>query len=117
MVAAIAENVLKRIAREARDAIRIGPAFPLRHISELIGRRLYSTKVAGVRVHLRSRSTDGEVFRQIFSRREYDFSVQSSFDALMSVTTACCHLAQCPLSSMLERMLALQQFGSHSFSL
>ena len=80
--AAQAMNILTEIAREVRDVIRIGPAFPLRHISELIGRRLHTTKVGGVRVHLRSRSTDGEVFRQIFARRQYDFSGTEQFRRL-----------------------------------
>lgn len=87
-------RILKGITREMRDAIRIGPAFPLRHVSDLLGRPLYSTRIAGVKVHLRSRSSDGEVFRQTFSRRDYDISgteqlrrLEVSYNSLLSSGT------------------------------
>jgi FkbM family methyltransferase len=77
-------RILKAIARDMRDVISIGPAFPLRrHISELfLGTPLYTTKIAGVKVHLRSRSSDVEVFRQVFSCGEYDFSGTAQFRRL-----------------------------------
>jgi FkbM family methyltransferase len=70
--------------------MRFGPGFVLRHVSYLIGRPSHVATIDGFRVHLRRKSTDAVIFRQIFRKGDWDFSrfpqaqrVQSSYDAIV----------------------------------
>jgi FkbM family methyltransferase len=57
------------------DAFSLGLDFPLRHLSDLAGRPSYTARVRGVGpVHLRRRSSDASVVRQVFRGRDYDLS-------------------------------------------
>jgi FkbM family methyltransferase len=68
-------SALRNIAREVRDGWQLGMGFPLRHLSRVLGRKLHVTKVKGAgTVHLRTGSSDAEVFVQIFRRKEYDLA-------------------------------------------
>jgi FkbM family methyltransferase len=59
-----------------KDAIHLGPLFPLHIISSVFARRsAYKLYVAGVgRLHVRKNSSDIDVIRQIFRERDYDLS-------------------------------------------
>lgn len=61
------------LADNVHDALTMGAGFPLRHLSDKLGRPRYVTAVKGCgRVSLRAGSSDGAVFRQVFAHREYD---------------------------------------------
>ena len=63
-----------------RDAYWLGPTFPLRHISKLLGRRHHVTTITGKdTVRIRPNSSDAAVFVQVFRKREYDMSRHGQF--------------------------------------
>ena len=67
------------------DALTMGVGFPLRHLSDRLGRSRYDTGVRGFgRISLRARTSDGAVFRQVFARREYDLSRFPQHDRVLA---------------------------------
>jgi FkbM family methyltransferase len=67
-------TLLERVGENISDAVRFGPTFALRHVSNLVGRPLHTTTIDGFPVHLRRGSTDAAVFRQIFRKGDWDFN-------------------------------------------
>jgi FkbM family methyltransferase len=67
-------NLLVRGGENILDAMTFGPAFALRHLSNLAGRPLHPATVDGFPVYLRRASTDAAVFRQIFRKGDWDFT-------------------------------------------
>jgi FkbM family methyltransferase len=67
-------KLLARAGENISDAMRFGPAFALRHVSNLLGRPLHAANVDGFPVQLRRGSTDAAVFRQIFRKGDWDFT-------------------------------------------
>jgi FkbM family methyltransferase len=65
---------LAQAGENISDAMRFGPAFALRHVSNLLGRPLHAATVDGFPVQLRRGSTDAAVFRQIFRKGDWDFT-------------------------------------------
>jgi FkbM family methyltransferase len=67
-------KLMARAGENISDAMRFGPAFALRHVSNLLGRPLHAATVDGCPVQLRRGSTDAAVFRQIFRKGDWDFT-------------------------------------------
>lgn len=63
------------LARNVLDGALLGPTFPLRHLSQMLGRPFHTAHIrhAG-KVTFRPKSSDPEVFADIFRRKAYDFS-------------------------------------------
>jgi FkbM family methyltransferase len=67
--------IIRLLVEQLRDAFSLGLLFPLRHMFAAAGSRTFRTRVKGAgSLEIRSRSTDADVVRQVFRKREYDFS-------------------------------------------
>lgn len=71
---------LRLILENLMGAVEVGPRFPLRHISKLLGRQYHATisKRAG-KFYIRPNTTDDQAFIQVFQRRQFDFSEHRQF--------------------------------------
>jgi hypothetical protein len=59
-------DAMKWMAKNALDAVRISPTFPLRHVSALFNRKYHSAKIKRVaRIYFRPKSSDAETFIQV----------------------------------------------------
>ena len=57
------------------DAVKLGPGFPLRHVSRIMGRKYHTATIKRFgTIQLRPKSSDALVFAQVFRRKEYDLS-------------------------------------------
>jgi FkbM family methyltransferase len=78
-------RTLRWIVRNVQDGAMLGLTFPLRHISGLLGRAHHVTtiKKAGT-VWIRPKSSDGETFVQVFSKKVYDISRYPQFPRVIT---------------------------------
>jgi FkbM family methyltransferase len=73
-------SILGKILDNLVDGVKLGPAFPLRHLSGLLFRKYHVTNIKRVgTVHIRPTSSDAHTFIQVFSKREYDLSGRGQF--------------------------------------
>src|SRR5579862_2188807 len=57
------------------DAVKLGPGFPLRHVSRILGRKYHTATIKRFgTVQFRPESSDALAFVQVFRRKEYDLS-------------------------------------------
>ena len=68
-------SALAALARNILDCATLGPAFPLRHVSRVAGRRYHTATIrrAG-KVTFRPEASDAETFIDVFRHGAYDFS-------------------------------------------
>jgi FkbM family methyltransferase len=73
------------VLEDLMGAVEVGPGFPLRHISKLLGREYHITnsKKAG-KFYIRPNATDDQAFIQVFQRRQFDFSAHGQFPWVLS---------------------------------
>jgi FkbM family methyltransferase len=78
-------SIAGSILENLRDGAKLGPTFPLRHLSALLSREYHVThiKQAG-RVHIRPKGSDAATFIQVFRKREYDLSGRGQFSRVMT---------------------------------
>jgi FkbM family methyltransferase len=88
---------LTRVADKFLDAVELGPSFALRHCSYAIGRASHQANVHGFNVHLRRRSADAVMFRQIFRKGDWDFRRFPQASRVWSAYSAICRSGERPL--------------------
>ena len=75
--------ILQRVVRNLKDGIRFGPSFPMRHVSRLLGREIHRTRIKGYgTIQIRTKSTDAQVFAQVFHGQQYNFRRQHLAEAM-----------------------------------
>jgi hypothetical protein len=78
-------SILKGISRNLRDAIKLGPTFPLRHVSRTLGRKYHVSAIKGAGVvSFRPGSSDAQTITDIFANKAYDLSGWSQFQVVMA---------------------------------
>src|ERR1700722_6025602 len=79
------KRILDGVAMNLKDAVSLGPSFPLRHISGLLGRKYHVSTIKNAgKVHIRSRSLDASTFIEIFRGKAYDLSGLAQFPHVMA---------------------------------
>lgn len=78
-------SVAGALARNLLDFALLGPSFPLRHVSQLFGRRYHTANIRrGGTITFRPKSSDAETFIDIFRRGAYDFSWLKQYDRVLT---------------------------------
>jgi len=90
-------KLLERVGENFSDAVRFGPTFALRHLSNLVGRPLHAATVDGFPLHLRRGSTDAAVFRQIFRKGDWDFTRFPQAQRVWNAYHAIVRAGECPI--------------------
>jgi FkbM family methyltransferase len=86
------------ILSNVRDGLVLGPTFPLRHISGLLGRKYHVTTIKGVgTVRIRPKSSDAATFAQVFRNKEYDLSGRAQFSRVMAAYQSILNAGQIPI--------------------
>jgi|ERR1700683_1373089 len=67
------------------DAVELGPGFPLRHLSRMMGRKYHTTTIKRFgTVRIRSKSFDAVTFVKVFRRKEYDISAYGQYSRVIA---------------------------------
>lgn len=67
------------------DALELGPSFPLRHLSRMMGRKYHTATIKRFgTVRFRPKSSDAVTFIKVFRRREYDFSAYGQYSRVIA---------------------------------
>jgi FkbM family methyltransferase len=87
-----------KILTYVREGILLGPTFPLRHLSKILGRRYHVASIKGAgKVYMRPNNSDGEVFLKIFGKREYDFSSLYQFSRVTAAYRSILEAGKTPI--------------------
>lgn len=88
----------ERLQWTVREARCFGPGFVMRHWTALRGAKRHQWTMKGVGdVAIRHGTTDAEVMRQVFERREYDISHRGQYPAVRARYDAICASGRTPL--------------------
>jgi len=91
-------KLIRPVVEQIRDVSGLGLFFPLRHVSDLVGRPMFQARVRGAgRIAMRRNSTDADVVRQVFRKREYDFSGTAQYRAVCTAYGAMLEAGETPL--------------------
>ena len=90
--------IIERIWQNVLDAAVLGPTFPLRHLSRLLGRKYHVTRIKRVgKVHLRTNDSDAATFSHVFRNKEFDLSVHRQFPRVMAAYQRILDAGQIPV--------------------
>lgn len=91
-------SLREKIMRNIRDGRALGATFPLRHVSRLLGRKYHVTNIKGAgTVRIRPKSSDPDVFLQIFANKDYDLSRFPQLSTIMSAYQSILNKGQIPI--------------------
>ena len=77
-------TMMRQVARSLLDGAVLGPAFPMRHVSQMLGRKYHVATIRrGGKIIFRPRSSDAETFVDIFRNGAYDFSWLKQYPRVM----------------------------------
>jgi len=91
-------NIFEQISRNFSDGAELGPTFPLRHISGLLGRKYHVTAVKGAgTIRIRPKTSDAQTFVDIFRHKTYDLSRWPQFRSVMAAYQRLLDAGQIPI--------------------
>ena len=91
-------DLIRKIAKNLKEGLRLGPTFPLRHISGLFGREYHATVIKGIGpVYIRPKSSDASTFSQVFLYGEYDLSRHAHFPRVVAAYQKISDAGQIPI--------------------
>jgi len=91
-------DFVRKIVKNLKEGLSLGPTFPLRHISGLFGREYHATALKGIGpVYMRPKSSDAATFSKVFLNREYDISRHAQFPRVVAAYQGLLDAGQVPV--------------------